>query len=170
MFHRNNGCIETFLNYIYFITKIVPPKQWLYWNILISRKLSPLFIVPPKQWLYWNWNLRYKSNLQNSSTETMVVLKLVKPAFIILFKVFHRNNGCIETFFLSYKSNHCHFSSTETMVVLKLFYCFYNTIPSTVPPKQWLYWNWDKLSIISSFGMFHRNNGCIETLETRLNR
>ena len=37
VFHRNNGCIETLLTSLHCVVSLIPPKQWLYWNLKLSR-------------------------------------------------------------------------------------------------------------------------------------
>ena len=130
------------------------------------------------------WTSKTDRTDKRSSTETIVVLKQVKPTTLNNPLRFHRNNSCIETLSLGYSStlqtpfhrnNSCIETlipamnklrtkcSTETIVVLKLTLgrerkLKLRSSTETIVVLKHEFYEWCKLAF-----KFHRNNSCIET-------
>ena len=113
------------------------------------RNDRPSLLISPKQWLYWNiydtlWSsFPFLFHRNNGCIETFIF-----KFFLKFFNIFHRNNGCIETEVYGKKYGEI-YNFTETMVVLKQTYpLFIGLIKRKISPKQWLYWN---ILILSTF-------------------
>ena len=114
-------------------SKIVEPKQVLYWNPLISKRPGSLFSVEPKQVLYWNFGLQYGA----------VKVTVVEPKQVLYWNRKIMSQDMKEIL-----------SRTETSVVLKSSGFLFVAAFFLVEPKQVLYWNFFNTSfcffIISS--------------------
>ena len=134
-----------------FLQVLIPPKQWLYWNLfkyLIAKQVS---LIPPKQWLYWNSFAFFRTSSKTDSTETMVVLKRNSVIKADIFKLaFHRNNGCIETGYKGIHRQLCLIPPKQWLYWNCVKY-FKSSFKKDIPPKQWLYWNSNKVDCCSYY-------------------
>ena len=142
-FHRNNSCIETIYNQEISVDICkIPPKQQLYWNLLIFNSSKFLILIPPKQQLYWNyWGFIVVYSNVSIPPKQQLYWNKSKRHSLVWNRTFHRNNSCIETLTCNcvftkrvkfHRNNSCIETSsfklvkrkiknsTETTVVLKL--------------------------------------------------